>query len=173
MFKDFSKKMEGRGYKVAMVITGGGMTAATEPTKYGGASRWFLGAELPYDRGWADRFAEMADEFTDEDLLVPSVSARYSQLIVSALSSLVESEVPTIYVSCSAKLTYEGERGGREHCAFITVLHPAGITTYKAKLLLSSRDIQEQTVASFICKLVLHHTSTEKPYECDALTVVT
>ena len=164
MDSQFSNIMAASGYKVGMIITGGGMTAATESTRHGGASSWFLGAELPYAYSWSGkRMADPSARRVTQEAADDMAMDLWSDHKVQGAGNL------TIAASCTAALVSEGEREGRQHRAFITICrnndtYPR-LFSYCLKLRPQSRNKQEHTVASIYCALIHHHTQSDEPLE--------
>jgi hypothetical protein len=167
MNKEFSDKMAASGYKVLMIITGGGMTAATESTKHGGASRWFHGASLPYAY-------EMSDLYTNGNKpVVGESTARLMSVLASDFHGLLDLEdVPWISASCTAALVSEGERVGREHRAYIDINRNHEHFAYKLSLEPLDRDWQEQILAQVFCNLILHHTASDEAMQYPGLELL-
>jgi hypothetical protein len=162
MNKKFSDKMAASGYKVFMIITGGGMTAATESTRHGGASAWFLGASLPYSLELS------ADYCWDEDSRVTSKVAQDMVDSASAIHNGIDrTKGLRIIASCTAVLTCENERENREHLAYICISvdqKHGGYKefNYRVDLKPGSRQAQEDALATTYTDLLLHHTQSSQ-----------
>lgn len=158
MDKEFSQKMAATGRKVFMLITGGGMMAATESTKHGGASAWFAGASLPYA-------TELSRDYVWEG---PLVSANAAEAFAYQADNIHRAlcEIPNLMTCvCTAKLTYEGEREGREHYAFIYIIRDGLEMSYKVELSSEMERIEQETyLAMTFCLLILHHATEDEPY---------
>ena len=158
MNKEFSNKMAATGKKVFMIITGGGMTAATESTRHGGASGWFIGACLPYA-------TELSREYVWRGPLV-SMSAAMSFAYQADNIHRGLSEANNVMMAvCTAKLKYDGEREGREHCAFVAFTRPGFEICYKVALPADMERVeQEALLGTTFCLLMLHHAREDNPY---------
>lgn len=158
MNKQFSDDMGATGYKVTMIITGGGMTAATESTKSGGASKWFQGAYLPYN-------GEMTKSLMGVIGSPKMVSPETADALVQ--NHWENGKPMSMCIASTSKLTYEGEREGRSHDAYIALSRcnahrDHGYFLYHLKIEPGDRLFQENIVAESICALLLHHTSSDE-----------
>ena len=157
MNKQFSDKMAETGFKVFMLITGGGMSAATETTRHGGASRWFIGASLPYA-------GEVSADYCWDD--TSRVSAKAAAEMAWAASNIHHGidrvQGNKIVAVCTAKLTYEGERAGREHAAHLHYMINNTEYSYKLTLQPGTREEQERACGNAYCALILHHATSDE-----------
>jgi len=164
MNKQFSDKMAETGFKVFMLITGGGMSAATETTRHGGASRWFIGASLPYA-------GEVSADYCWDD--TSRVSAKAAAEMAWAASNIHHGidrvQGNKIVAVCTAKLTYEGERAGREHAAYFHYMINNTEYSYKLVLQPDTRAGQELTTGNVYCALMLHHTASTEALQFPGL----
>lgn len=168
MNKWFSDDMGATGYKVTMIITGGGMTAATESTKRGGASKWFQGAYLPYD-------VEMTKSLMGVIGSPKMVSPETADALVQNHRRTGKSM--SMCIASTSKLTYEGEREGRSHEAYIALSRcndqsEYGHFLYHLEIELGDRLFQENVVAGTICNLLLHHSSSDEEMQFPGLELL-
>lgn len=137
-----------------MVITGGGMLAITENTKNGGASSWFAGATVPYA-------TEISRDYVWDGPLVSAEAAQMLAYQAQHQNRSLSSIDNLIVASCTAKLTYHGEREGREHYAFVYICdeyQEEGEACYKITFgpgLIRLQ--QEQFLAQTYCSIIQHH----------------
>lgn len=168
MNKWFSDDMGATGYKVTMIITGGGMTAATESTKRGGASKWFQGAYLPYD-------VEMTKSLMGVIGSPKMVSPETADALVQ--NHREDGKPMSMCIASTSKLTYEGEREGRSHEAYIALSRCNAQSEYRRFLYhleieLGDRLFQENIVSGTICNLLLHHSSSDEEMQFPGLELL-
>lgn len=126
MKKELIKEILNSGYKCCMIITGGGTGAITQLLQYGGGSKFLLHAEIPYSKNSFESLTDRNHDFVSISACDELVNAAIFNATIFSDTSESQDESPTssplIAVSCTAKLTYDGERENREHTAFIGVI---------------------------------------------------
>lgn len=129
MQRKFVDKILNSGYKASLIITGGGTGAIANLLRYGGGSKFLLNAEIPY----AKLAFLQASCGIDKDFVSQTACQRLAECAFVDSQCFVPTEdekAPLIGVACTAKLAYDGERIGREHCAYIGIESGDGSNAY-------------------------------------------
>lgn len=116
-------KIINSGYECCMAITGGGMGAIDNLTRYGGASKFLVSAHVPYCKNSFNEFTghNREKDFVSLEACKELTYSAHEECCRVGVARLITHE-KSIGLGVTAKMTYDGEREGREHEAFIGVV---------------------------------------------------
>lgn len=162
------------GFKGSMIITGGGTGAINELLKYGGGSKFLLSAHIPYSKNAFISLTAREKDYVGLDACKELATAALHNAIAFVdedFQNLDEPVIsyPLIGLACTAKLTYDGERDGRNHEAFIGIgCHKDGNQAYHYSRVTfpagSNREEQEKMLADAILGCLFVFTCTNHHY---------
>jgi hypothetical protein len=117
MQREMIEEILDSGYKAGLIITGGGTEAISQLLQYGGGSKFLLDAKIPYStRAFTSLTGRQSDFVSLE-----ACDQLTRRALFDAHHYGAGFDGPIIGVGCTAKLTYDGERSGRKHEAFIGI----------------------------------------------------
>jgi hypothetical protein len=132
--------LRSQGTHFAVAVTGGGAPVASSLfvlNGEGGASSFMLDFRIPYSMESCDKLCRGGLTGPMDTKDVPSVSLSRAKLMAFSMwkeNFAGSNKVPLVGLSLTAKLTYPGEREGREHEAYLAAFRPyfgAWLPTHK------------------------------------------
>lgn len=108
--EEMNRQLADEGYQVGVAMTGGGLEGLAPVLNAGGASGWLEALWFPYAQIQLQEFLNMHPEkYVSEATAVAMAREACNRVLTSRPTELV------IGIGVTSKLTYPGERQGREH----------------------------------------------------------
>jgi nicotinic acid mononucleotide adenylyltransferase/nicotinamide mononucleotide (NMN) deamidase PncC len=124
------KEIIASGRKIIIAVTGGGAEVLGELTRYGGASAFLMDAVVPWNQAaMTDFIGGRPDQFCSSPTARAMACAAYHRALKYGATP---QEAVGVGVTC--KLTYPGEREGRQHTAFIATQTRTKTSLYRFDL---------------------------------------
>jgi len=145
-----------RGLPTVLCITGGGSGAINTLLRYGGASSFFLEAQVPYCPESIDQYL---GGYTPDQYCCDSTARMLATSAYERACVLTGCSLNTIGVGATSKLGKAGpEREGRKHIVYVAVHGPNKTTTTRMTLgLPRGREYEEALAAQCIVKTYCDH----------------
>lgn len=127
MSKEQVQELIDAGVLVSLAVTGGGTQVISEILRHGGASSFFLSADVPYHaKAWKDletHFYHAPDKFVTVEAakFLADVMLDKALMLTKEDGGLWPDNQQHLGIGATSKLAYDGERPGREHTICIGV----------------------------------------------------
>lgn len=154
----FNEDITKTGVRLAIAVTGGGMTGVTDLFRFPGSSAFLETFTVPYGMDSFKKLAGEVEHFVSEKATRQMARGLFAQ---TWPDGFLDKTLTSIAVS--SKLTTAGEREGRAHKVIATAYNPIwGFVTRELNPMGATRSEQEAEAASFVLSFIYNTCTSPK-----------
>ena len=146
------EKIQASGYKAAIVISGGGISALHALLLHPGASRFVLEAQIPYSpEAMFDYLGEEMEQFCSEKAAATMAGRAFERALICRMAG--REHFPIVGIACTAALATNRQRRGHDR-AYLCLKARHSQKTRSLELSPGSRVGQDEEVGSVLLNMI-------------------